>query len=88
MEKHPQMTVKPEVLSAFQNLVTTAQRHRMPPSLFIDFIMDRAAMLFVEHADAPEYKELRTMFTEAAVDHFDSKWRQIQFAKMPVVGQA
>ena len=88
MENPTQMTVKPEVLLAFQNLVNTAQRHRMPPSLFIDFIMDRAALLFVEHADAPEYADLREMFTEAATTHFETKWRQIQFAKMPVVGQA
>jgi hypothetical protein len=81
--------IPPEIMTKFSELASTFKSMGFPPSLFVDFLLDRASVVLATCLDDPDdMASAREAFLSAATVHIDTNISKVTLMTMPPAGNA
>lgn len=82
-------SIPPEIMAKFSDLANTFKSMGYPPSLFVDFLLDRASIVLATCLDDPDdLTTAREAFLSAATVHIDANVSKVALMNAPPAGHA
>jgi hypothetical protein len=81
--------IHPEIMTKFSELASTFKGQGLPPSLFVDFLLDRASIVLATCLEDPDdLATAREAFLNAATVHIDANMSKVSLMHATPMGTA